>query len=103
MLERKAHKPEDVIRPVTMEEKISRADSPAHLQADGCQCAEQYRQSGLGRGLLHLARKEQQQQKRTRYCMSASAPPRRSRHNESTVCIKKELTTGINAVFVPPL
>lgn len=66
MLERKAHKPEDVIRPVTMEEKISRADSPAHLQADGCQCAEQDRQSGLGRGLLHLARKELQQQKRER-------------------------------------
>lgn len=103
MLERKAHKPEDVIRPVTMEEKISSADSPAHLQADGCQCAEQYRQSGLGRGLLHLARKELQQQKTTKYCMSALAPSRRSRHNESTVCIEKELTTCINEVFVPQL
>ena len=58
VLERKAQKPEDVIRPVTMEEKISSADSRAHLQADGCQHAEQYGQHGLGRGLLHLARKE---------------------------------------------
>lgn len=66
VLERKAHKPEDVIRPVTMEEKISRADSPAHLQVDGCQHAEQHRQNGLGRGLLHLARKEVQQQKENR-------------------------------------
>jgi hypothetical protein len=46
-----------------MEEKISSADSPAHLQADWCQPAEQYRQNGLGRSLLHLERKEVQQQK----------------------------------------
>lgn len=58
VLERKVHKPEDVIIPVTMEEKISSADSPAHLQADWCQHVEQYRQNGLRRGLLHLARKE---------------------------------------------
>lgn len=49
VLERKAHKPEDVIRPVTMEETISSADSPAHLQADCCLRAEQDRQSSLGR------------------------------------------------------
>lgn len=58
VLERKVHKPEDVIRPVTMEEKISSADSTAHLQVDWCQHAEQHRQNGLGRGLLHLVRKE---------------------------------------------
>lgn len=57
------HKPEDVIRPVTMEKKISSADSHAHLQADECQLAEQFRQNGLGRGLLHLVREEVQQQK----------------------------------------